>query len=81
MTQFFMTQNAFFCWGAMETEGLQGVKLPFQNDLGRMPLFYIFPFIFIFVISVIPLLRLLGQLSTWLNGFFFTLQFEKGITP
>lgn len=51
----------------MEMKGLQGAKLPFQNYLGRTALFYIFSFTSIFVISVIALPGLLGQLGTWLN--------------
>lgn len=65
--QFFHDSEAIVCGGAMETEGLQGAKLPFQNYLGRTALFYIFSFTSIFVISVMALPGLLGQLGTWLN--------------
>lgn len=51
----------------METEGLQGAKLPFQNYFDRTALFHIFSFTSIFVISVIALPEPLGQLGTWLN--------------
>lgn len=65
--QFFHDSKAIVCWGAMETEGLQGAKLPFQNEFGGKALFYFFSFASIFVTSVIALPGLLGQLGTWLN--------------
>ena len=51
--QFFRESKAIVCWGAMETEGLQGAKLPFQNYLGKKTLFYIFSLCMILIFSVV----------------------------
>lgn len=75
--QFFRESKAIVCWGAMETEGLQGAKSPFQNYLGKKTLFTFFLFASIFVISIIALLNCLGTVRDLAELTLSTLQFER----